>query len=166
MFLGEYTHTLDDKGRLTLPAKFRGQLAGGVIVTRGLDGCLFVFTKDSWVRFTDTLAERLPFTQQKARALSRFLYSSASDVTPDRQGRILVPPSLRRYAGLNEEVMILTIDNREAARGPSPGLLPVQPQDALNVGRDELTAAGDYEPPNPLQGQVSDLRIEARSVND
>ena len=112
MFLGEYTHTLDDKGRLTLPAKFRGQLAGGVIVTRGLDGCLFVFTKESWVRFTETLAQRLPFTQQKARALSRFLYSSASDVTPDRQGRILIPPSLRRYASLNEEVMIIGANNR------------------------------------------------------
>ena len=87
MFLGEYTHTLDDKGRLTLPAKFRGSLAEGVIITRGLDGCLFVFTTENWSNFTTILSEKLPFTQKSAREFSRLFFSGAVDVVPDRQGR-------------------------------------------------------------------------------
>jgi MraZ protein len=112
MFLGEYTHTLDDKGRLTLPAKFRDQLAQGVVVTRGLDGCLFVFTYENWKQFTATLGERLPFTQKSARDFSRFFFSGAVDIIPDRQGRILIPPFLRQYASLEAEVMIIGANSR------------------------------------------------------
>jgi MraZ protein len=112
MFLGEYTHTLDDKGRLTLPAKFRDQLAQGVTVTRGLDGCLFVFTYEDWKQFTETLRERLPFTQKSARDFSRFFFSGAVDIIPDRQGRILIPPFLRQYASLEAEVMIIGANSR------------------------------------------------------
>jgi MraZ protein len=112
MFLGEYTHTLDDKGRLTLPAKFRDQLAQGVTVTRGLDGCLFVFTYEDWKQFTETLRERLPFTQKSARDFSRFFFSGAVDIIPDRQGRILIPPFLRQYASLEAEVMIIGTNSR------------------------------------------------------
>ena len=112
MFLGEYTHTLDDKGRLTLPAKFRGPLAEGVIITRGLDGCLFVFTTENWANFTTILNEKLPFTQKSAREFSRLFFSGAVDVEPDRQGRVLIPPFLREYAHLEGEVVIIGANTR------------------------------------------------------
>jgi MraZ protein len=112
MFLGEYSYTLDDKGRLTLPARFRDQLAQGVVVTRGLDGCLFIFTYEDWKQFTTILGERLPFTQRSAREFSRFLFSGAVDAIPDKQGRVLIPPYLREYAGLDSEVTIIGANNR------------------------------------------------------
>jgi MraZ protein len=112
MFLGEYIHSLDDKGRLTLPAKFRDQLAQGIVVTRGLDGCLFVFTYEDWKRFTALLSERLSFTQKSARDLTRFFFAGAADIIPDRQGRILVPPFLRTYANLDSEVVIIGANTR------------------------------------------------------
>jgi MraZ protein len=112
MFLGEYAHTLDEKGRLTLPAKFRDQLAKGIVVTRGLDGCLFVFTDEDWKQFTATLRDRLPFTQKSARDFARFFFSGAADIIPDRQGRILIPPFLRQHAGLESEVMIVGANSR------------------------------------------------------
>jgi MraZ protein len=112
MFLGEYTHTLDDKGRLTLPARFRDRFSEGVVVTRGLDGCLFAFTRDDWKVFVSILSERLPFTQKSARAFSRFFFSGAVDMVPDRQGRILIPTYLRDYAHLNTEVTIIGANTR------------------------------------------------------
>jgi MraZ protein len=112
MFLGEYEHTLDTKGRLTLPARFRDQLAQGLVVTRGLDGCLFVFTFEDWKRFTAILSEKLSFTQKSAREFSRFFFSGAVDALPDRQGRILVPPFLREWAGLDTDVLIVGVNNR------------------------------------------------------
>jgi transcriptional regulator MraZ len=112
LFLGEYSYTLDDKGRLTLPARFRDDLAQGVAVTRGLDGCLFVFTYEDWKQFTATLGERLPFTQKSAREFSRFFFSGAVDAIPDKQGRVLIPPYLREYAALDAEVTIIGANNR------------------------------------------------------
>jgi MraZ protein len=112
MFLGQYCHTVDDKGRLTLPAKFRGQLASGIVITRGLDGCLFVFDRETWDQFTSILSQQLPFTTKSARAFSRFLFSGAADLEPDRQGRILIPPYLREYAGLDSEVMVIGANTR------------------------------------------------------
>jgi MraZ protein len=112
MFLGEYTHNLDDKGRLTLPAKFREQLAHGVVVTRGLDGCLFVFTYEDWKSFTAILSQQLPFTQKSARDFSRFLFSGAVDLIPDRQRRILLPSYLREYSNLDSEVVIIGANTR------------------------------------------------------
>ena len=112
MFLGEYSYTLDDKGRLTLPARFRDDLAQGVAITRGLDGCLFVFTYEDWKQFTATLSERLPFTQKSAREFSRFFFSGAVDAIPDKQGRVLIPPYLREYAALDAEVTIIGANSR------------------------------------------------------
>jgi MraZ protein len=119
MFLGEYTHTLDSKGRLTLPAKFRETLAQGVVVTRGLDKCLFVFTYDDWKVFTEILSEKLPFTQKSARDFSRFFFSGAVDIIPDRQGRVLIPPFLREYAGLDSDVVIIGANSRLELWDPS-----------------------------------------------
>ncbi len=112
MFLGEYTHTLDDKGRLIIPAKFREQLEHGLVITRGLDGCLFVFTHKDWQKLTVTLNEKLPFTQKSARDLARFFFSGATDAASDRQGRILIPAFLREYASLESEVIIIGSNTR------------------------------------------------------
>ena len=94
MFLGEFVRTLDGKGRLTIPAKFRSDLERSLVVTRGMDRCLAVFPIAEW----DQLAARvsdLPMTDRRARAFKRFLFASASHVSPDNHGRILVPPRLR-----------------------------------------------------------------------
>jgi MraZ protein len=83
-----------------------------VVVTRGLDKCLFIFTYDDWKEFTATLREHLPFTQKSARDFSRYFFAGAVDLIPDRQGRILIPSSLREYAGLDSEVTIIGANTR------------------------------------------------------
>lgn len=105
MFLGEYTHTIDDKGRVTIPAKFRGELAAGLVVSRGFDRNLMVFPKDEWLALAAKIAER-PQGDEKVRAFRRRVFSGADDVTPDRQGRIIIPQHLRDFAGLDGEVVI------------------------------------------------------------
>jgi len=112
MFLGEHTHTLDDKGRLTIPSKYRDQLERGLVVTRGLDGCLFVFTHQDWESLTESMSKKLSFTQKSARDLARFFFSGAVDIVPDRQGRILIPTFLREYADLESEVMVIGANTR------------------------------------------------------
>lgn len=112
MFLSEFTHTLDDKGRLTIPSKYREELEHGLVITRGLDGCLFVFTHQDWAKLTEKLGEQLPFTQKSARELSRFLFAGATDTTVDRQGRVLIPAYLREYANLETEVVIIGANTR------------------------------------------------------
>ena len=112
MFLGEHTHTLDDKGRLTIPSKYRDQLERGLVVTRGLDGCLFVFTHQDWESLTESMSKKLSFTQKSARDLARFFFSGAVDIVPDRQGRILIPTFLREYADLESEIMVIGANTR------------------------------------------------------
>jgi MraZ protein len=112
MFLGEFVHALDEKGRLTIPAKFRLHLERGLVITRGLDGCLFAFTHDDWLEFTATLKEKLSFNQKSARDLNRFFFSGATDTNADRQGRILIPTFLREYAELESEVVIIGSNTR------------------------------------------------------
>jgi MraZ protein len=105
MFLGEFTHTIDDKGRLTIPAKFRGELAAGLVVTRGFDLNLMVFTMSGWEELAARIAER-PLTDAGMRAFRRRVFSGAIDLEPDRQGRILLPDYLRDFAGISNEVVI------------------------------------------------------------
>jgi MraZ protein len=112
MFLGEHVYTLDSKGRLTLPAKYRDDLAPGVVITRGLDRCLFVFRFEDWKRFTTILGEQLPFTNKEARQFSRFLFSGAVDAIPDKQGRVLIPQYLRDHADVDGEVIIIGTNTR------------------------------------------------------
>jgi MraZ protein len=107
MFLGEFTHTIDDKGRLTLPAKFRELLAHGVVITRGFDGCLFIFTREDFKVLTERLRERFSLNKQSARDLNRFFFAGATDLSPDRTGRVLIPSFLREYANLDSEVAII-----------------------------------------------------------
>jgi MraZ protein len=106
MLLGEYEHTLDDKNRLTLPAKFRDAFAGGVVVTRGMDGCLFVFTPADWERFVGVRLEGLDPFSREARQMSRFMFSGASETELDRQGRVMVPPALIQHAKLGRDVVV------------------------------------------------------------
>lgn len=109
MFLGEYLHTLDEKGRLTIPAKFRGDLATGLVVTKGIDRCLVVYSMDAWRALKERVAA-LPMTDRNARDFRRLLFASATDTVPDAQGRVNIPQPLREYAGLNGEVVVAGCD--------------------------------------------------------
>lgn len=105
MFLGEFRHTIDEKGRLTIPAKFRGLLAAGIVITRGFDRNLMAFSLEGW----ETLAERvraLPMSDPTARELRRRVFSGAADLIPDRQGRVLLPSYLREFANIEADVVI------------------------------------------------------------
>ena len=106
MFLGEFEHAIDEKNRLTLPARFREALAGGAVLTRGLDVCLDVFPRADWNRLVEgRLAPLDPFSRE-ARELKRFFFSGATDAELDKQGRVLVPPALLKHAGLGREVVV------------------------------------------------------------
>lgn len=106
---GEYQHTLDAKGRLFIPAKLREQLGDSFVVTKGLDDCLFVYPQEAWEELEQKIRQ-LPMS--KSRSLQRFFLSSAADVTVDRQGRIVIPPVLRRYAGLEHDVVVIGVGER------------------------------------------------------
>lgn len=111
MFMGEYNHTLDAKGRLIVPSKFRDLLGEEFVVTKGLDKCLFVFTEDKWNDVIDSI-DNLPITKGKARQFSRFLIGGAATCEIDKQGRILIPQNLREYAGLDKDAMLVGVGNR------------------------------------------------------
>lgn len=111
MFIGEYSHSLDDKGRLAVPKKFRAALAKGAVVTRGLDNCLFLYTKTEWAKLAEKLAN-LPFAQANTRAFARLMLAGAMDVEVDKQGRIIVPEYLRGFAGLKKDLVVAGLYNR------------------------------------------------------
>ncbi|HEY5578334.1 MAG TPA: division/cell wall cluster transcriptional repressor MraZ [Acidimicrobiia bacterium] len=106
MFLGEHQHTLDEKGRVVLPAKFREGLADGLVVTKGQDRCLYVFPIERWDEEVSRV-NALPRTDRRARNFARAFFAGANQQAPDRQGRVTIPPNLRAYAGLDREVMVL-----------------------------------------------------------
>ncbi|MCI7551078.1 MAG: division/cell wall cluster transcriptional repressor MraZ [Actinomycetaceae bacterium] len=106
MFLGTYEPVLDDKGRLILPAKFRDQLANGLVLTRGQDYCLSVYTVSAFEELLAKL-QQAPVTYKEARIYSRVFTSGANDQIPDKQGRITIPASLRQYAGLSKELTVI-----------------------------------------------------------
>jgi MraZ protein len=111
MFIGEYLHSLDEKGRLSIPKKFRSDLATGAVVTRGLDKCLFLYTKAEWQKLAETLAN-LPFAQANSRAFARLMLAGAMDVEVDKQGRIILPEYLRTFGGLTKNVVVAGLYNR------------------------------------------------------
>jgi len=111
MFIGEYIHNLDLKGRLAIPAKFRQQLTGGAVITRGLDRCLFVFNQNEWEALAKKLIA-LPLAQANSRAFVRLMLAGAMASDLDQQGRILIPEYLRNYAGLNKRAVITGLYNR------------------------------------------------------
>ncbi len=105
MFLGEYEHNIDVKGRLAVPAKFRPQLGDGLVVTRGFERCLQVYPKERWDKLAE-LISNLPFGSADSRQLRRLLFGSAFDTELDRQGRILIPANLREYAGIQDQAVV------------------------------------------------------------
>lgn len=111
MFIGEYNHTIDDKGRIAVPSKFRQLLRGGAVVTRGLDNCLVVYTKKEWSKLADKIAA-LPFNKANDRSLSRFILAGAMEVDFDGQGRVTLPEYLRDFAKLNKKAVVAGLYNR------------------------------------------------------
>jgi MraZ protein len=111
MFIGEFQHNLDQKGRVAIPAKFRKDFEDGLIVTRGIDKCLFIFSKSEWNKLAEKLAE-LPLAQANSRAFARLMFSGAVDEDLDNQGRILIPDYLRNYASLKKQLVINGLFNR------------------------------------------------------
>lgn len=105
MFKGEYSHTIDAKGRLIIPARFREELGESFVLTRGLDGCLSLYPRAAWDAFEQKLST-LPLTSKSARTFTRFFVTGAADCELDKQGRILIPATLREYAGLEKDVIL------------------------------------------------------------
>ena len=111
MFIGEYNYNLDDKNRLAVPTKFRKFFNDGAIITKGLDNCLFIYTKKEWDKLVKRLAN-LPISQAKSRAFSRLMLAGAMDVNLDKQGRMIMPDYLKAFAGLNKKVVMAGLYNR------------------------------------------------------
>ena len=109
--LGEYSHNLDAKGRVSVPAKFREDLGHTFIVTKGLDNCLFAYSKEEWKTFEEKL-KNLPLTNMNARNFIRFFFSGATECEIDKQGRINIPQNLREYASLSKDVYIIGVSTR------------------------------------------------------
>ena len=111
MFMGEYHHNIDDKARIVLPSKFREELGSSFVMTRGLEGCLFIYSKIEWDKLVSKL-KTLPFTKKDARAFLRFFLSGATEVTLDKQGRIAIPSPLANYASLIKECVVIGVNDR------------------------------------------------------
>lgn len=111
MFIGEYKHSIDEKGRMAVPAKFRPELARAAVITRGLDHCLYVFTQSEWEVMAQKI-KALPMTSANARAFQRLMLAGAVEVEFDAQGRVLVPEYLRTYAGLKKQAVVAGVYSR------------------------------------------------------
>ena len=112
MLLGSYDHTIDDKNRLTLPAKFREAFTDGVVITRGLDGCLFAYRRADWDRLVESRLAPLDPLSPETRRLERFFYSGASEAELDKQGRVMLPAPLIEHAKLGKEVVVAGVNDR------------------------------------------------------
>jgi MraZ protein len=134
MLLGEHEHTIDDKNRLTLPARFREELGAGVVVTRGLDECLNVFARDEWERVVSRQLDALDPFSREAREMERYYYSGAVEVEVDRQGRVMIPAPLSTYAKLGREVVVAGVRNR----------LEVWDREAWRKQRDEFEGSAEH----------------------
>ncbi len=111
MFIGEHAHSIDEKGRLQIPSRFRSAFAPGAVVTRGLDGCLFIYTLTEWQKLAEKL-QNMPLSQSDARKFSRLMLAGAVDVQLDKQGRVILPSYLRQFAGLKSSVVVAGLYNR------------------------------------------------------
>ncbi|MGI6363630.1 MAG: division/cell wall cluster transcriptional repressor MraZ [Bacillota bacterium] len=111
MFLGEYQHSIDEKGRIIMPARFREQLGTTFIITRGLDGCLFVYPLAEWEKLSEEV-QSLPLAKKDARAFTRMLFSGAVEAECDKQGRVSIPANLREYAGIQRDVVSIGVSSR------------------------------------------------------
>lgn len=111
MFLGEYQHSLDPKGRITIPVKFRDELGMKFVATKGLDNCIFLYQMEEWKRIEEKL-HALPFTRSDVRSFVRFFFSGAAELDIDKQGRILLPNNLREYADIDKDLIVIGVGSR------------------------------------------------------
>lgn len=111
MFLGEYQHSLDPKGRIIIPSKFRDELGVKFVATKGLDDCIFLYQMEEWRRIEEKL-HSLPFTRADVRSFARFFFSGAAELDMDKQGRILLPNNLREYADIEKDLVIIGVGSR------------------------------------------------------
>jgi len=111
MFLGEYQHSLDIKGRITVPAKFRDGLGTRFYATKGLDNCIFLYPQDEWSSIEEKISV-LPITRADVRSFARFFLSGASELEIDKQGRVLIPPNMREYANIDKDLIIIGVGSR------------------------------------------------------
>lgn len=111
MFMGEFQHNIDTKGRIIVPSKFREELGDCFVLTRGLDQCLFAYPMNEWKLLEEKL-KKLPLTKKDARAFTRFFFSGAVECELDKQGRVNIPPPLRKYATLEKECVVIGVSNR------------------------------------------------------
>ncbi|MHB1294313.1 MAG: division/cell wall cluster transcriptional repressor MraZ [Anaerolineae bacterium] len=118
MFLGEYSHALDPKGRLTIPARFRGELESGLVITRGYEPCLVIYPLQEWGALADKVA-RMPMASRTARSYSRLMFGGAFEQVPDKNGRVLVPAFLREYAGIEDDTIVVGVNNYIEVWSPS-----------------------------------------------
>jgi MraZ protein len=132
MFLGEYQHSLDAKGRITIPARFREQLGDKFVATKGLDNCIFLYPMEEWETIEEKLRS-LPFTRADVRSFARFFFSGASEMETDRQGRTLIPVNLREYASIDRDLIIIGVGSR------------IEIWSATNWGKYTLEAESSYE---------------------
>jgi transcriptional regulator MraZ len=134
MLLGEYEHTIDDKNRLTLPARFREALGGGVVVTRGLDECLNVYAADEWAQIVEQRLAELDPLSREAREMERYFYSGAVEADVDKQGRVMIPAALTSYAKLARDVVVAGVRNR----------LEIWDREAWRKQRDEFEGSAEH----------------------
>jgi MraZ protein len=111
MLLGEYEHAIDDKNRLTLPARFRNRFVEGIVVTRGMDGCLFAYTREDWSRLVETRLATLDPLSQEGRRMQRFFFSGATEGELDRQGRLMLSAALLEHAKLGRDVVVAGVND-------------------------------------------------------
>lgn len=111
MFIGEYTHSVDQKGRIAVPAKFRLELTRGAVITRGLDNCLFIYTKKEWQKLAEKMTT-MPIGQKNSRAFARLMLAGAMDVELDVQGRVVIPEYLRKFAAIQKQAVVAGLYNR------------------------------------------------------
>ena len=143
MFIGEYKHSIDEKGRMAVPAKFRPELSHAAVITRGLDKCLYVFTQGEW----ETIAQKIkamPFTNANARSFQRLMLAGASEVELDAQGRVLVPEYLRTYAGLKKQAIVAGVYSR----------LEIWDEDSWKADKDKIEST-----PSEIAERLGELGI-------
>lgn len=141
MFLGEYVHTVDEKGRLTIPARFRAGLDAGLVVTRGIDRCLAIYPIEEWKQLAEQVSA-LPMTDRRARAFRRLVFANASDAIPDKQGRVLIPPHLREYAKLDSDAIVTGLDTYIEVWNPDAWQEERERVEGYDVNIEEWAALG------------------------
>lgn len=141
MFMGEYNHTVDPKGRLIVPSKFREQLGNEFVVTKGLDGCLFVYTNEEWHNIEEKF-RNIPMTSKDARKFSRFFFAGAAGVELDKQGRILLPPVLREYADLQKDVVLVGVLSRVEIWNKERWLMNTYDEDEMDQVAEHMADLG------------------------